>query len=142
MRRGLNTVVAGLGVRFAWPALPLALWPVGLVVLWSGLATSAWAMASNRHFEGTVRIQEEVGHQVVDTGPYARVRHPGYVGLILWALGSPLLLLSAVALLPAVVVTGWVVLRTALEDRFLKRELEGYADYCARVRWRLVPLVW
>jgi len=127
-------VVAGLGFRLGWPALPRACWPAGLALLWGGQALSAWAMGTCRHFEGTVRIQKEVGHQVVDKGPYARLRHPGYAGLILWALGTPLLVLSAAAALPTAVVVAWVVMRTALEDRFLRRELEGYAEYAARVR--------
>ena len=138
----LTPHVAALGVRFGWPRLPLTCWPAGLLVYGCGMALSAWAMISNRHFEGTVRIQSERDHRVVDTGPYATIRHPGYLGLILWALASPLLLLSAWAFVPAAVVAGWIVLRTALEDRFLKRGLVGYTDYAARVRSRLVPHIW
>jgi len=136
------SIVAGLDARYLWSPLPVWWWPIGLLLLASGLIVSAWAMGCNRHFEGTIRIQHDVGHAVVDSGPYRIVRHPGYLGLSLWALASPLLYLSGYALIPACTVVGWLVLRTALEDRFLQRELTGYADFAKRTRFRLVPGVW
>jgi len=99
-------------------------------------------MGTNPYFEGTARIQTEVGHQVFTGGPYRHVRHPGYLGLVLWALGSPLLLLSTSSFVPAVATAVWIVVRTALEDRMLRRELPGYAEYVRRTRSRLVPGVW
>jgi protein-S-isoprenylcysteine O-methyltransferase Ste14 len=99
-------------------------------------------MAVNPHFEGTVRLQRELGHRVIAVGPYAVIRHPGYLGLIAWGVSGPLLLCSVAALVPAALVVGWIVLRTALEDAFLRRELAGYAEYTAQVRWRLVPGLW
>jgi protein-S-isoprenylcysteine O-methyltransferase Ste14 len=108
----------------------------------AGDAVFVWAMAVNRFFEGFVRIQKERGHRVVAAGPYRFVRHPGYVGsTVMWgglflALGSPLALASAASIVAI------LVLRTALEDRMLQRDLEGYRDYAARVRYRLVPGLW
>lgn len=88
------------------------------------------------------RIQHDRGHRVIDQGPYRVIRHPGYVGVALWALAGPCLLCSWAALAPAGAVVLWLVLRTALEDALLRRELPGYADYAARVRWRWLPGVW
>jgi protein-S-isoprenylcysteine O-methyltransferase Ste14 len=78
----------------------------------------------------------------VDQGPYGTIRHPGYAALAGWALATPLLLRSRWALAPALFSVAWVVLRTALEDRLLRRGLRGYDAYARRVRWRLVPRVW
>jgi protein-S-isoprenylcysteine O-methyltransferase Ste14 len=134
-------LVAGVDVvRLGHPRLPLAAAAAGVVALGFALGLSAAAMATNPWFEGTVRLQP--GQQVVDRGPYARVRHPGYAALALWALATPLLLRSRAALAPAAFTVAWVVLRTALEDALLRRGLDGYAAYAARVRARLVPGLW
>jgi protein-S-isoprenylcysteine O-methyltransferase Ste14 len=134
--------VAALEARGgASPSSPWT-WPLGAALLAAGFGLSASAMATNPFFEGVVRIQREVGHRTVEDGPYHRVRHPGYAGLALWALSTPLLLGSSWALVPALATAAWVILRTALEDAVLRRELPGYADYARRVRWRLAPRVW
>jgi protein-S-isoprenylcysteine O-methyltransferase Ste14 len=134
-------VVAGVAtVRFdqhpmpAWVAIP------GVAVFASGMIVSAASMVANRFFEGTARIQAD--QRVVDRGPYAVVRHPGYAGLALWALSGPMLLRSTAAFVPALATAGWVVIRTVLEDRMLWVELPGYAEYARRVRNRLVPRLW
>lgn len=122
---------------------PLWMWPVGAALYAAGSAIVTRAMLANTHFEKTVRIQVDREHQVIDTGPYGMVRHPGYVGTILsFPLATAFLLLSWWALVPAAVCVGSLVLRTALEDRFLQDKLDGYADYAKRVRARLVPGVW
>jgi protein-S-isoprenylcysteine O-methyltransferase Ste14 len=96
----------------------------------------------NRHFEPTVRIQTDRGHTVIDTGPYALVRHPGYVAASLLVLGMPLSLGSYWASIPAILSYLLLVVRTALEDRTLQDELPGYKEYARRVRYRLLPGVW
>jgi protein-S-isoprenylcysteine O-methyltransferase Ste14 len=107
-----------------------------------GSALTYWSMRCNRFFSSHVRIQSDRGHQVVRSGPYARIRHPGHVGALLVTLGTPVLLNSTPGSLIALVTAGATVLRTALEDRTLKRELSGYDDYAKMVRYRLVPHVW
>lgn len=136
-------VVAGLGKRFGWaaPFPSWSLWPA-LLAMTAGAGLTYWGMRSNRFFSSHVRIQTERGHHVVDTGPYSRLRHPGYAGSLLVTLGTPILLDSAPAFALALLAAAVTVLRTALEDRTLRRELPGYADYARRVRWRLVPFVW
>ena len=136
-------VVAALdGGRYRWSAMPQWLWPVGATLYVVSLVLVTRAMAANTYFEKTVRIQANRDHKVVDQGPYRCVRHPGYVGVIGFVLAPPLLLGSWWALVPAVLAAAWLVVRTALEDRFLQRELEGYAAYAQRVRHRLLPRVW
>lgn len=89
-----------------------------------------------------VRLQTDRGHQVVSSGPYRWMRHPGYAGAILTYLATPIFLDSLWAFIPTVLTTILFVIRTALEDRFLQGELEGYSDYAKRVRYRLLPGIW
>lgn len=103
---------------------------------------ASWAMVENEHFEQFVRIQEERGHRAVTTGPYRFVRHPGYLGAILGALATPLMLGSAWTFVPAGLVALLFVVRTYLEDQALRRELQGYEEYTKQTRFRLVPWVW
>jgi protein-S-isoprenylcysteine O-methyltransferase Ste14 len=99
-------------------------------------------MRANDFFSGTVRIQEDRGQTVATGGPYRWVRHPGYVGGILHHLAAPPMLGSFWALIPGVLGALALVARTALEDRTLYAELDGYAAYATRTRYRLVPWVW
>jgi len=135
--------VAGLAVRWDWsPSIAAALRLPGVALFVTGYALVVWAMYCNTYFSQVVRIQTERGHTVVSDGPYARVRHPGYVGMTASAFGSVLLLGSAWSLVPWVLYLVLIVVRTALEDRTLRAELPGYADYATRTRYRLVPRVW
>jgi len=83
-----------------------------------------------------------VDHTVVRGGPYRYVRHPGYVGFLLYFFAIPLLLGSVWGLPVAALVLVWLLPRTIAEDRFLQRNLPGYGDYVRQVRWRWVPGVW
>jgi protein-S-isoprenylcysteine O-methyltransferase Ste14 len=133
----------GLDVgRYHWSNLGLWATVLGLVIFSFGWILLTWAMLVNPHFEATVRIQTDRHHRVVTTGPYAVVRHPGYVGASLWVLGSPLIVGSAYGLIPAGLTVGLLVLRTWLEDKTLQAELPGYTEYTKQVRYRLLPGIW
>jgi protein-S-isoprenylcysteine O-methyltransferase Ste14 len=136
-------IVAGLDDgRFHWaPAPPWAVF-VGYVLLLVGYLGTGWAQAVNRHFEPSVRIQSDRDHQVVATGPYAYVRHPGYIFGIVLTFGIALALGSLWALLPAVLVIVVLLIRTILEDATLHRELSGYAEFASRTRYKWIPGIW
>ncbi len=136
-------LVAGLDAgRFGSSWMPLGALYLGAGLTATGYMIGTWAMAVNLYFEPTVRIQRERGHEVVTSGPYHFVRHPGYVGAILGALASPLFLGSAWMFVPVGGVVVLFVIRTALEDETLQRELPGYREYAHRTRYRLLPGVW
>jgi protein-S-isoprenylcysteine O-methyltransferase Ste14 len=136
-------IVAGLQVRYGWsPQLGWMIQLVGLVIVALGYGLVSWAMASNQFFSRTVRIQMDRDQTVAAGGPYGYVRHPGYVGMMIYSFASPLALGSLWALIPAVLVVSGFVVRTGLEDKTLQEELDGYKEYAERVRHRLVPGVW
>ena len=136
-------IIAGLDQRYDWTGgLPAAAQLAALALCVLGYALVVWATASNAFFSQIVRIQSERGHTVVRGGPYRYVRHPAYIGAILFELAVPVLLASW----PALIISGLsvllLILRTALEDRTLQVELIGYAGYARQVRYRLLPGVW
>jgi protein-S-isoprenylcysteine O-methyltransferase Ste14 len=136
-------VVAGLDYRFGWaPSIPLGLQIGAALVAMGGLALVTWAMMANAFFSMTYRLQEDRGHTVATGGPYRCVRHPGYVGTITFELATPVMLGSLWALIPALLIVVLTVVRTALEDKSLLQELDGYPEYSGRVRFRLLPGVW
>ena len=138
----LLLVVAGLDVRYGWSSMPLAVSVAGLLLVVAGNALVSWGMAANRFFARVVRIQDDRGQQVCSSGPYRFVRHPGYVGMIVYTPAIAIGLGSWWAVIPALLVAVGFVVRTALEDRTLQVELPGYAEYAARVHYRLLPGVW
>ena len=136
-------VVVGLDVgRYHWSSLGAWATVLGTLSFAFGTVVLTWAMLVNRHFETIVRIQTDRGHKVVTTGPYALVRHPGYVGASLWALAAPLIVGSAYALILAAIVVLVLVIRTHLEDTTLRAELRGYTDYAQKTKYRLLPGIW
>lgn len=136
-------IIAGLDFRFGWSAsFPLALVVAGFVSYIIGFAILLWATKENKFFSSVVRIQKERGHYVITNGPYRLVRHPGYLGSIIYMLGLPFALASYWAIIPAIATNIIAVIRTFLEDRILRRELEGYTTYVDQVKYRLLPGVW
>ncbi|MCX6032149.1 MAG: isoprenylcysteine carboxylmethyltransferase family protein [Chloroflexi bacterium] len=139
----LTPVVAGLDAgRCRWSAVPLA----AKLLAWLGLALAGalifWAITTNTYLSRMARIQDDRGQVAITAGPYRFMRHPMYLGIILLFLGMPVALGSWWALLPGTAIGLLFVLRTAQEDRMLRDELPGYAEYAQRVRYRLVPRVW
>lgn len=128
--------------RFGWSRMPLWVRTAGLLGFIPAFGLPLWASKVNAYLSSRVRIQDDRGHEVVAEGPYTYVRHPMYVGMIFYNISVPLLLGSWWGLAVGGVMIAVVILRTALEDRTLRRELPGYAEYSQRVRYRLLPGVW
>ncbi len=137
-------IVAGLDVgRYQWfGRVPGEVQAVGMVVLAGALSLSAWAMGVNRFFSSEARIQRDRGHYVITAGPYRFIRHPGYLAAITMSLASPLALGSYVSALPVLPLIPFFIRRLRIEEGLLFPELEGYAEYAQRVRYRLLPGIW
>jgi len=136
--------VVGLDERFGWsPQLDSAIHLAALIFYALGQGLFSWAMASNKFFSSVVRIQMDRNQTVATGGPYQYVRHPGYVGYIIsFFLATPLALGSLWAPIPGGLGALLLIIRTALEDRTLLEELDGYKAYAKRVRYRLLPGIW
>ena len=136
----LALVVAGLDYRWQGATVPawlVALSDIGIV---ASFAIFFIVMKQNSYAASTIRV--EPGQPVISTGLYGVVRHPMYSGALLLAACTPLALGSYWALLAVVIVIPVLAWRLLDEERYLARNLPGYADYCARTRYRLIPYVW
>lgn len=131
------------GGRFDWePRIPILVVIIGVVVYTIGQIIVLWAKKVNKFFSTVVRIQKDRGQTVCKDGPYRFVRHPGYLGGLLYIIVTPIVLSSFWGLIPAVIAVVLLFIRTYLEDKTLQRELEGYTDYTNEARYRLLPGIW
>ena len=139
----LQLIIVGLDQRFHWSNIVPLTWVVaGLVLYAIGWGLFTWAALVNPFFSPEVRIQSDRGQRMINDGPYAIVRHPAYAGNLLAMIASAAALNSLLSIIPAVIFLANVVSVTAIEDQMLQDELPGYADYAAKVRYRLIPGVW
>ncbi len=138
----IQTILMGLDIAGGWTYLGPGWIIPGMVMFLGSLTMLVWAMTENPYFETTVRIQKDRGQKVISTGPYAIVRHPGYVASLLWAFAGPLIVGSAAGLVPGAIAAILMIIRTKMEDETLHAELKGYDRYAEKVRYRLVPGVW
>ncbi len=136
--------VAGLDVgRHHWSdSVPRWMQVAALALIAACMALSKWAASTNRFFSSVVRIQRDRGHHLVDTGPYAYIRHPGYTAAVLWFLASGIALGSWLSVAVALLGVPLFFRRLFLEERVLLAELQGYREYAQRVPWRMIPRVW
>ncbi len=133
-------IVAGLNHRFRWLAVPRWLSAAGAVVFLAAYLLYAEVLRENEYLSRTVEVQ--AGQKVVDTGLYGVVRHPMYAATILLFLSMPLVLGSPISLLIMLIYPVLIVRRIKNEEQVLQRGLANYADYMARVKYRLIPFVW
>jgi protein-S-isoprenylcysteine O-methyltransferase Ste14 len=133
-------VVSGYDARLGWSAMPLGVMIFGHALLILGFWGIDGVFRANSFAHGTVEVAP--GQSLVDSGPYAVVRHPMYAWAVPLVTGVPLALGSWWALALVAPMIGALVVRLLHEERFLRERLPGYAAYCARVRWRLVPGVY
>jgi len=128
--------------RFRWSEVPVWLQAAGGILIALGKYLFYLTFRENPYAAPTVKIQATRGHRVVDSGPYAYVRHPMYAGHFLFFIGAPLLLGSWCGLVAVPLLAALFLARIFMEERTLANELPGYRDYAARVRHRLIPGIW
>lgn len=129
-------------VRFRWSVMAVWLQCAGGALMVLSFGMIGRVFRENPFLTAVVKVQTERGHRVISTGPYAIVRHPLYAAILIYLAASALVLGSWYGLAASLVLAGGLGFRTAMEDRELRRGLEGYTEYAARVRYRLIPFVW
>jgi protein-S-isoprenylcysteine O-methyltransferase Ste14 len=123
--------------RFGWSPVPpyISITGDGLIVL--GYLFILFVLRENSYAASTIQIADD--HRVISTGPYAFVRHPMYAGAFFLVVGMPLALDSWYGLFGILILLPVLIWRLLDEERFLTKNLSGYAEYTSHVRWRLIP---
>jgi protein-S-isoprenylcysteine O-methyltransferase Ste14 len=130
-------IVPGLDRRFGWSDMPPWLSIAGDLMILAAMRMAFRVFRENAFGSATVEVAG--GQKVISTGPYAVVRHPMYASAAVYFVGAALALGSAWGLVPALLTIAGLVFRLFDEEGFLAANLPGYTDYCAKVRWRLMP---
>jgi len=136
----LPFLIASLDHRFGWSNVPTYLVVLGDLFVALGLFFVFLVFRENTFTSATIELREE--QQVISTGPYALVRHPMYAGAFIMLLGVPLALGSWWAFIPVFLLFAAIVWRLLEEEKFLAKNLPGYASYRQKVRYRLIPFIW
>jgi len=133
-------VFCALDHRFGWSPVPAVVSVLGDVLVALGLFIDLLVFRENSYGGSTIETVE--GQKVISTGPYALMRHPMYVGVLIMVIGVPLALDSwwgLAILLISIPVLMWRILD---EEQLLKKDLPGYLEYTQKVHYRLVPYLW
>ena len=133
-------ILAGLDFRFGWLPLPGWISTAATAAFLFSYAIYAEVLRENTYLSRTIEVQQ--GQKVIDTGLYGIVRHPMYSATVILFLSMPLVLGSLIAFLVFLAYPVIIAKRIRNEEQVLSEGLPGYAEYCRKVRWRLLPLVW
>ncbi len=133
-------IVAGLEFRFGWNTLPNGITIGAALIFLAAYILYAEVLRENIYLSRTVGLQEN--QIVIDTGLYGIVRHPMYSATLLLFLSTPIVLGSLYSFLVFLLYPFIIAMRIKNEEKFLKKELDGYAKYMQKVKYRLIPYVW
>lgn len=136
----LAFLLPGFDFRFGWSHIPAALVIAADVLVFAGYMFVFLVFRENQYASRVIEVEEE--QQVISTGPYALVRHPMYLGSVVMYLVSPIALGSYWAFIPALFILPILILRLLNEEKVLERDLKGYKEYMAKVKYHLFPGIW
>ena len=136
----IGFILAGLDFRFGWLPLPKAVSMVGAAVFLIAYLLYAEVLRENTYLSRTIEVQKD--QKVIDTGLYGIVRHPMYSATVLLFLSMPLVLGSVISFVIFLAYPFIIAKRIRHEEAFLEKELPGYREYKAKVKYRLIPFVW
>ncbi|NLI53612.1 MAG: isoprenylcysteine carboxylmethyltransferase family protein [Clostridiales bacterium] len=134
-------LIAGLEASAA-PSSAGWIFGVGIALQVLAFLLSLWAVRVNPFLESTSRVQKDRCQSVCSCGPYSTIRHPTYAAILIWCVGVSMVFETKYTAITALVIAVITVIRTALEDRMLIKDLLGYEDYAKQVRFRLIPYIW
>lgn len=136
----IGFLMPGLDYRFGWSNIPPIVSILANIIVFIGYLLVFLAFKENSYAARTVVVEK--GQKVITTGPYAIVRHPMYVGVIIMYSFTPIALGSYYALLFFIPIIPAIIFRTLNEEKVLLKDLKMYKEYCEKTRYRLIPRIW
>ena len=133
-------IVAGLNYRYGWIMIPNIVVIISSIIFVLSYILYAEVLRENKYLSRTIEVQEN--QKVIDTGLYGIVRHPMYLVTIFLFLSMPLILGSLYGFFIFLIYPLIIIKRLLNEEKFLKKELDGYTDYMKKVKYRLIPFIW
>lgn len=133
-------LLPGFDKRYGWSDTRIWWIIIADVLVLLGYIVVVWVFKENSYASRTVEVDED--QKVIETGPYAIVRHPMYTGVTTLYILSPLALGSYWVVLPALLIIPLIIARIISEEKILAKELTGYTEYQQKVRYRLIPGIW
>lgn len=136
----IGFVLAGLDFRFGWTKMPLAVTIIAVILFLFSYILLAFVLRQNEYLSRTIEVQEN--QKVVDTGLYGVVRHPMYMATIIMFLSMPLILGSLVSFIIFLAYPIVIAIRIKNEEQVLSEQLDGYAEYKQKVKYKVIPFIW
>lgn len=136
----IGFLIPGLDHRYGWSNVPLWLVIASDAIVMLGYLVFLLALKENSYASHIIEVEKK--QKVTTTGPYSIIRHPMYIGTIILSLFTPIALGSFWALIAFIPLPALLAYRILNEEEVLSRELEGYKEYCQKVKYRLIPFVW
>jgi len=133
-------IIPGFDVRNGWSNVPAWLCLTADGVVLGSYILYVFVLRTNTYASRVIEVEQ--GQQVISSGPYALVRHPMYLAMIMMMTATPLALGSYWAMLPSVLFIALLAARAKNEEELLQKELKGYTEYMQKTRYRLFPGVW
>lgn len=133
-------IIAGLNYRFKWTAMPAVTVSIGVILFLGAYRLFGEVLRENAYLSRIIEVQEN--QKVVDTGLYGIVRHPMYAASVVLFLSMPLILNSLISFVIMLLYIPLIVKRIRNEEEVLRKELNGYEEYCRKVKYRLIPYIW
>ena len=133
-------IVAGMNYRFKWIAMPEYVVTIGIILFLGSYRLFGEVLRENAYLSRVIEVQEN--QKVVDTGLYGIVRHPMYAASVVLFLSMPLILNSLISFVIMLRYIPIIVKRTLNEEEVLKKELDGYSEYCQKIKYRIIPFIW
>lgn len=136
----LGFILPGIDFRFHWSNIELRIVILSNIIVFASYIFIFYVFKKNSYASTVIQVESE--QNVISSGPYALVRHPMYLGMVIMSLFMPIALGSYISIIPMIFIIPITIIRIKNEEEILLKNLNGYNKYCSKTKYRLIPFVW